>query len=123
MNLTMWLYLTDVAEGLKFFFGFVTLVAGAGFAITIWVGFCMADHTSQATDGNWLTWRKFLYLFLGTFVPTCFMYLATPTKNTLYLMMGANAAEQIVMNPKVQQTGGKVLELINKKLEEALSDK
>lgn len=45
-----------------------------------------------------------------------------PEKKTMYLILGASVAKEIVENPRVQEVGSKVLEVVNQKLDE-MSDK
>ena len=45
-----------------------------------------------------------------------------PKSKDLYIIYGTTVVEDVVKSPKVQETGGKVLDLINKKLSE-LSEK
>ena len=46
-----------------------------------------------------------------------------PSKETSYTMLAAYAAQQVAENPKAEQISGKVLEIINNKLDEQLSKK
>lgn len=43
-----------------------------------------------------------------------------PSERTAYLMVGAYATQKIAEDPKVQETGNKVLQVINQKLDEVL---
>lgn len=45
-----------------------------------------------------------------------------PTPKTAYMMVGAYAAQKVAENEKVQETGGKVLNLINQKLDEYIEE-
>lgn len=68
-----------------------------------------------------------LKLFLSIFRPTAAVLTISiliavflPKSKDLYIIYGANVVEDVVKSPKVQETGGKVLDLINKKLSELL---
>jgi hypothetical protein len=70
-----------------------------------------------------------LKLFLSIFRPTAAVLTISiliavflPKSKDLYIIYGANVVEDVVKSLKVQETGGKVLDLINKKLSE-LSEK
>lgn len=52
-----------------------------------------------------------------------FLSIVVPSSKNLYIIYGAGVAEDIVKNPKVQETGGKILEVINKKLEDLMEEK
>lgn len=41
-----------------------------------------------------------------------------PSRQTMYAMGAAHAAQQIIENPKVQELGGKAFEILNRKLDE-----
>ena len=45
-----------------------------------------------------------------------------PSEKTAYMMVGAYAAQKVVENDKVQETGGKVLKLINQKLDDYIDE-
>jgi len=45
-----------------------------------------------------------------------------PSEKTAYMMVGAYAAQKVVENDKVQETGGKVLKLINQKLDDYVDE-
>lgn len=114
-NLILWLYAIDVAGALDKFFAIVTVVMGAAFIILIIALVGMADTHSSADD--WRVWRRFAYIIVSIFPTALLLSLLIPSEKTLYLMMGAKTTQAIVSNPKIQETGGKVMELINKKLE------
>ena len=46
----------------------------------------------------------------------------TPSTRTAYTMVGAYAAQHIAQDPKVQETGSKVLTIINQKLDSVIQD-
>jgi hypothetical protein len=50
-------------------------------------------------------------------IPAIFILIILPTQKTAYMMVGAYAAQKVVENKSVQDTGGKVLTLINQKLD------
>jgi xanthine/uracil permease len=120
MNITMWLYAVDVADSLKFFFGWMVIVSGIIGGLTLMCSMGMVDDR-DTTDKHWFWWRCWLGGAMTIFVISWFNFILIPREKTLYLMMGARTAEEIVLNPKVRETGGKVMDLINKKLEAALA--
>lgn len=61
------------------------------------------------------TWFKTVSISLTIAI---FLKVALPSSKDLYIIYGAGVAEDIVKSPKVQETGGKILDLINSKLEE-----
>jgi uncharacterized membrane-anchored protein len=55
-------------------------------------------------------------------IPSMIFLTLLPTQKTAYMMVGAYAAQKVAENGKVQETGGKVLALINQKLDQYLDD-
>lgn len=50
-------------------------------------------------------------------IPVAVAVILLPTPKTAYIMVGAYAAQKVVENKSVQETSGKVLTLINQKLD------
>lgn len=115
MNLMLWLYAVDVVGGLGKFFVASTVVGGVASVICVFCAIGMADG-SGSSDSEWRTWRRCAAMALAIFIPSLFLSIAIPKEKTLYLMMGAKTAQEIVANPRVQETGGMVMDMINKKL-------
>jgi hypothetical protein len=55
-------------------------------------------------------------------IPAVFILIILPTQKTAYMMVGAYAAQKVVENKSVQDTGGKVLTLINQKLDQYIDE-
>ena len=55
-------------------------------------------------------------------IPAVFILIILPTQKTAYMMVGAYAAQKVVENKSVQDTGGKVLTLINQKLDHYIDE-
>lgn len=56
------------------------------------------------------------------FVSSATLLTFLPSEKTAYLMVGAYATQKIAENDKVQETGGKVLTIINQKLDEYVDE-
>lgn len=121
MNLTLWLYLVDVAGSLKIYFGWGIVVCLGSVVITIFAGMGMAD-TGSTTDKQWNKWRWWGCTSVVLFLLSTLLFIALPTNQTLYLMMGAKTAEEVVTNPSVQKIGAKVMAIVDKKLSEMSGD-
>lgn len=61
---------------------------------------------------------KFIKYSMYVLLPSLLLYVFIPKAKTIYLMTGVSVLEDIANNKKVQDTGGKVLDLLNKKLDE-----
>ena len=59
---------------------------------------------------------------LCVFITSSFLLTFLPSEKTAYLMVGAYAAQKIAENDKVQETGSKVLTIINQKLDSYVDD-
>lgn len=117
MNLMLWLYLVDVAGSLKNYFIGGVIVSLIFFIICMCMGAAMSDNRNS-TDKDWKLWRTCLYGIIATFLISSFTSLALPNNKTLYLMMGAKTAEEIVNNPAVQRIGARVMDIVDEKLNE-----
>lgn len=59
---------------------------------------------------------------LMVLIPCAVVLTFLPSQKTAYMMVGAYAAQKVAENGKVQETGGKVLELINQKLDDYIDE-
>lgn len=59
---------------------------------------------------------------LTVFVTSCVLMTLVPSEKTAYVMVGAYAAQKIAENDKVEQTGSKVLTIINQKLDQYVEE-
>lgn len=106
----MWIiYLADVLPTLSVIMAIVSIVALA-IAASLWSG----SNKTGIPDAK--------KIFL-VFIPTFFICLLVPGKQTIYMMAGVEFAQEIASSPKTKELGGKVLNLINKKLDEELEKK
>ncbi len=119
-SLAFWFYAIDVADALNGFFRFAAIVAGLGSVLAVLIALGMTDQ--NCNENEWRTWRRCVTLAAVIFFPSLLLTIIIPQEKTLYMMLGAKTAQDIVANPKVQQVGGKVMDLINKKLETLASD-
>jgi len=116
MNLSMWLYLVNVVHNLGFYFTMITVFCFVGLVIAIITAALMVD--AGTNEEQWKLWRQFFVPTMCVFIVSSFCSIATPTEKTMYLMLGTKAASDIVNNPTVKDVGGKVLKIINKKLDD-----
>ena len=74
----------------------------------------------RAEKGVWVMGR--VWFTMKVLIPTVIVLILLPTPKTAYIMVGAYAAQKIVENKSVQDTGGKVLTLINQKLDHYIEE-
>jgi hypothetical protein len=77
-------------------------------------------NQKQAEKAAWTMVR--VKLALKVLIPCLIVMTFLPAPKTAYMMVGAYAAQKVAENGKVQETGGKVLELINQKLDGYLEE-
>lgn len=67
-------------------------------------------------------WYKFSTRSLMTVILSSIILIATPSDKTMYMMVGAYAAQKAAEDPKVQQLSGKVLKLVETELDSYIED-
>jgi hypothetical protein len=77
-------------------------------------------NEQRAKDAEWAMGR--VGVALKVLIPTVFLLIVLPTQKTAYMMVGAYAAQKVAENGKVQETGSKVLQLINQKLDDYIDE-
>lgn len=66
--------------------------------------------------------EKCIKRLFGILVVTTIFAVAIPSEKTAYMMVGAYATQKVAENEKVQETGKKVLTLIEQKLDSYIDD-
>lgn len=79
-----------------------------------------AGNAKQTEKAKWAMGHVKTVLFV--LIPCMIFLTLLPTPKTAYMMVGAYAAQKVAENGKVQETGGKVLALINQKLDQYLDE-
>jgi lysylphosphatidylglycerol synthetase-like protein (DUF2156 family) len=77
-------------------------------------------NKKQAEKAVWAMNR--IKTALKVLIPCLIVMTFLPAPKTAYMMVGAYAAQKMAENGKVQETGGKVLELINQKLDSYIDE-
>lgn len=73
------------------------------------------DNQKRAENAKWAMGHvKTAFIVLIT---SATFFTLLPSERTAYMMVGAYAAQKVAENEKVQETGSKVLKLINQKLD------
>jgi hypothetical protein len=79
-----------------------------------------ADNKLRAEKAEWCMTHVKSALIVMICSSTVITFL--PSEKTAYMMVGAYAAQKVAENEKVQETGGKVMNLINQKLDEYIDE-
>jgi hypothetical protein len=111
----MWIiYLADVVGGLStliIFCGIFLLMAI--FPLFMFMVEIMDKDAERTT-------KKIMLLFAAVGIFSVFVGVLIPSKQTIYMMAAAKVGQDIVASPETKEIGGKVLQLINQKLDEQL---
>lgn len=116
MNLMWWLYLVNTVENLHWFFFLITIIS-----LVIFVG-TLIGGTEASNGFPWKAWRRWFYGSGALCAIAMFLSIITPSEKTMYLMLGSEAAQEIANNPAVKEVGGRLLKVVNKKLDELMPD-
>ena len=124
MDLALLIYGISFAYSFSGFMIFITIACVMAF---IGVGvYKMSECSVESWDGDKVSEKKrakaaWADKFLGrtviVFLIAVFIHVAIPSEKTMYMMVGAYATQKIAENDKVQQTGQKVLTIIEQKLD------
>lgn len=110
----VYLFLT-LPKMIPFFFGLSGVGLLACFISAMNLGLDY-NHPQNPLTVGW--WRKMAIATIACF----FLGTVTPNKNDAAILAGAYVVFSVVENPEVQKTSGKIMDLINSKLDEALAD-
>ena len=111
MDLALLVYSISVLAKLNVVLLFAAIASGAYIVIQFfyWIDGYSGDRTEGCLRRGWKAfWAGAIALLL---------LVALPNEKTAYTMVGAYAAQKVAENEKVQQMSGKVLQIIEQKLD------
>lgn len=117
MDLALLVYAISLLHGISTFFVALILVCGAvGIGNFIyWIDY---SNSKEREEGV----RKRLWKAFWVGVISAWVLIIIPTEKTAYTMVGAYAAQKVAENDKVQQMSGKVLTIIEQKLDSIIDE-
>ena len=117
MDLALLVYAISLLHGISTFFVALILVCGAvGIGNFIyWIDY---SNSKEREEGV----RKRLWKAFWVGVVSAWVLIIIPTEKTAYTMVGAYAAQKVAENDKVQQMSGKVLTIIEQKLDSIIDE-
>lgn len=120
MDLALLVYGINVVSGLNVVFGIATIITLLllGTCSLVWAVNAGGGYDEYA-DGVFKVWKILAWFALPITIASCFI----PGEKTMYTMVGAYAAEKVAQDPKVQQLSGKVLTIIETKLDDIINEK
>lgn len=81
-----------------------------------------SERENKERLDNGVMCEKWIKRGVGVAVTCFFLMIFVPTEKTAYTMVGAYAAQKVAENDKVQQMSGKVLTIIEQKLDSYIED-
>jgi hypothetical protein len=129
MDLALLVYGISLLHGLGAMFVAIILASGAFF---FWFGMWYITETDEKSyydakynakrAANGVMCVKYMKRAVGIGLTAAFILVFIPTEKTAYTMVGAYAAQKVSENDKVQQMSGKVLTIIEQKLDKYIED-
>lgn len=107
------------------------LVAVSGFAVVAFLMYRGAECSINSWDNQNVIERKKIQgpwamghvkTAMKVLIPCAVILTFLPTERTAYIMVGAYATQKVAESGVVQETGGKVLTIINQKLDSYIED-
>jgi len=116
MDLALLVYAISLLHGIgAFFTALILLCAAVGVGNFIyWID----SYGEDRVEGV----RKRLWKAFWVAIVSAWVLILLPTEKTAYTMVGAYAAQKVAENDKVQQMSGKVLTIIEQKLDAYIDD-
>ncbi len=129
MDLALLVYGISLLNGIGAFFFMTAFASGAGlFFFAMWK-FTETDERVYHSDKenkrrveNGVMCIKWMKTFCITGLISAWLLILIPTEKTAYTMVGAYAAQRVAENDKVQAMSGKVLTIIEQKLDGYIED-
>ena len=118
MDLALLVYGISTLQGVKAILGGLVALS---FAICLALFIYMGDQYGEDNKNKTWAWKRIKMWFAAGLV-SVFFFALLPTQKTAYTMVGAYAAQKVAENEKVQQLSGKVLKIIEQKLDNYIDE-
>lgn len=115
MELALLVYLIATISNIKVASGIIMVIAGITTFISV---IAWSNEYHQKSIDTAKLWAKRSLIVFSIFTT---IVVLTPTEKTSYTMIGAYAAQKVSEDPRVQQLSGKVLKVIENKLDEYIA--
>lgn len=119
MNLVFIVYLLGLVEKLNHSLQVVFVVSIVSTGICLLIKGIDYEDLSKDTHKTYNDWTK---RFISIALVSGTLFTFVPTKEMAYTMLAAYGVEEIVTNERVQELGGKSLDVIEKALDEFLQE-
>jgi uncharacterized membrane protein YeiB len=117
MDLALLVYAISTLENFKLFLGLIMVLCGI---LAFVYALCTSDgwKPKEKLANYWKMAKRYALVF----VCLGFVQVVLPSQKTAYTMVGAYAAQRVSENEKVQQMSGKVLTIIEQKLDSYIDE-
>ena len=112
-NLSWFLYAVDLLGNLQGFFGWAAVLLGIFIPFIL----CVMINETWDDDKKPKLWR-YLRTSVVSGVIFCLLAIVIPSQKTMYLILGSEVGQKVIQS----DTGKKVFDVINKKLDEYLKE-
>lgn len=122
MELALLVYFCQTVSSITGFFFAVAgfLIFAAFIAMFIWA--LSADKTTDVSIEAGIAAKKYFFRLVPAAALSLFIACVLPSEKTSYTMTAAYAAQKVALDPRTQEVGGKVLAILNKKLDIYLAE-
>lgn len=118
MDLALLVYVISLLHGIGAFFAALIMACGA-----VGIGnFIYWIDSYSPSEEKVAGIRKRLWKAFWVAIVSAWVLILLPTEKTAYTMVGAYAAQKVAENDKVQQMSGKVLTIIEQKLDSYIEE-
>lgn len=114
MDLALLVYAISLLANLKIFL-LLSIIACVSIAFVWVMSYVDSDRREQH---RWAMAKRFAAIAVAIEL----LNILVPSERTAYTMVGAYATQKVAEDPRVQETGEKVLKIINKRLDEILAE-
>ncbi len=119
MSLVFIVYLLGLVEKLNQVLGFIAVASAIVTFVCLLIKGVGYNDLSKDMHTTYTMWTK---RFLCSFLVAGTLLTFTPTKEISYAMLAAYGVEEIVQNERVQELGGKSLDVIEKAMDKFLQE-
>lgn len=118
MDLALLVYAISTLEGVKAILGGLVALS---IVICVALFIYMGDQYGDDNKNKAWAWKR-IKMWFATGLASLFFFALLPTQKTAYTMVGAYAAQKVAENERVQQLSGKVLKIIEQKLDDYIDE-
>ena len=118
MDLALLVYAISTLEGVKAILGGLVALS---IVICVALFIYMGDQYGDDNKNKAWAWKR-IKMWFAAGLASLFFFALLPTQKTAYTMVGAYAAQKVAENERVQQLSGKVLKIIEQKLDDYIDE-